>query len=111
MKILITGADGYLGRGICKCLSVKSNDAIIATDIKDISNNKEIFGDQKKEQVRKYKKCDLFSLSDPYLYFEKPDMLIHLAWRDGFSHYSESHILDLPKHWNFIKNMMDSEGG
>ena len=34
-------------------------------------------------------------------------MLLHLAWRDGFVHYSSAHIEDLPKHYAFIKKMVD----
>ena len=29
------------------------------------------------------------------------------AWRDGFVHYSDAHITDLPKHYQFIKNMIE----
>ncbi|MFR3431567.1 MAG: hypothetical protein ACLTTH_16475 [Holdemanella porci] len=33
---------------------------------------------------------------NPYEYFENPDVLLHLAWRDGFVHTSPFHIQDLP---------------
>lgn len=36
-----------------------------------------------------------------------PDVCIHMAWRDGFVHNSEAHIVDLPKHYAFIKNMLE----
>ena len=42
-------------------------------------------------------------MEDPYNYFDRPDVLLHLAWRDGFVHYSDAHIDDLPKHYRFIK--------
>ena len=35
-------------------------------------------------------------------------MLLHLAWRDGFVHYSDAHIEDLPKHYAFIKSFAES---
>jgi len=31
--------------------------------------------------------------------------ILHLAWRNGFVHYSNAHIDDLPKHFAFIKTM------
>ena len=39
----------------------------------------------------------------------KPDVCIHLAWRNGFVHNADSHIEDLPNHYTFLKNMI--EGG
>ena len=35
-------------------------------------------------------------------------MLLHLAWREGFVHYSNAHIDDLPKHYKFIRSMAES---
>ena len=40
-----------------------------------------------------------------HIYFEKPDVLLHLAWKAGFIHYSDAHIMDLPKHYQFIQKM------
>lgn len=97
MKILVTGANGYLGKGIVKCLIDDKVD-VIATDIKEnlIDKRAEI------------KKADLFSIDNPYEYFGRPDVLLHMAWRDGFIHGSVNHINDLPRHYEFIKKMADS---
>ena len=98
MRVLVTGANGYLGRGIVKRL-IELGHAVIATDIA-------IDGiDERADR----KKCNLFEISDPYNYFEKPDILLHLAWRDGFVHYSNAHIEDLPKHYEFIKSFAESD--
>lgn len=97
MKILVTGANGYLGQGIVKHI-LDSSSEVIATDF---SVNH--VDDRAKRMV-----CDLFSITDPYEYFGEPDVLLHLAWRDGFVHYSNAHIEDLPKHYNFIKSFADS---
>lgn len=96
-KILVTGANGYLGQGIVKTLLDMGN-IVIASDI-----------DVKYVDNRAIKKaCNIFELNDPYNYCEQPDVLLHLAWRDGFVHYSDSHIIDLPKHYAFLKLMAKS---
>lgn len=97
MKILVTGANGYLGRGIVKKL-LEYGHTVIASDFK-ISNA---------ENGVITKECNLFEIEKPFEYFEKPDVLLHLAWRDGFVHNSDAHILDLPNHYKFIKDMCES---
>ncbi len=98
MKILVTGANGYLGQGVVKHILDHGNN-VVATDF-SIDNI-----DQRAER----KACDLFSIDDPYNYFGKPDALLHLAWRDGFVHYSDAHIIDLPKHYEFIRKFAESD--
>ena len=97
MNILVTGANGYLGKGVVKKL-LDDGYRVIATDIKDN------YIDGRAKIV-----CsDIFSIEDPYEYFEKPDILLHMAWRDGFVHNSINHINDLSKHYDFIKKMINS---
>lgn len=97
MKILVTGANGYLGSGIVKAILDKGND-VIAVD----------FGVNHVDDRAKKIECNLFEVENPFQYFEKPDVLLHLAWRDGFVHYSNAHIDDLPKHYKFISEMVES---
>lgn len=98
MKILVTGANGYLGKGIVKALLDNGID-VVAVDFRDNAIDK-----------RAAVRCaNLFKIENPYEYFEKPDILLHLAWRDGFIHDSDSHINDVPFHYDFIRRMM--EGG
>jgi dTDP-6-deoxy-L-talose 4-dehydrogenase (NAD+) len=52
---------------------------------------------------------NIFAESDPYRAFGEPDALIHMAWRDGFVHNAPSHLEDLPKHFEFLRKMI--EGG
>lgn len=99
MKILVTGANGYLGQGIVKALLDKGIH-VVAT------GRNLVRVDERADK----KICDLFSASDnPYDYFGQPDVLLHLAWKDGFVHYSDTHINDLPKHYAFIKAFADSD--
>lgn len=99
MKILVTGANGYLGQGIVKHLLDQGTIVIAA------GRNLDRVDDRADK-----KPCDIFTVSDnPYQYFGEPDVLLHLAWRDGFVHYSDAHIMDLPKHYEFIKAFCASE--
>lgn len=97
MRVLVTGANGYLGQGIVRHLLGKDVE-VVATDY-SIS-----CVDSKAELIE----CDLFNVEDPYRFFGEPDVLVHLAWKDGFSHYSSSHIDNLPKHYKFIESFIDS---
>ena len=96
MRILVTGANGYIGQGVVKALLDKGC-YVIATD----------FQDDYIDRRALIKKCNLFSQEEPFEYFEKPDALLHLAWRDGFQHNSLAHMTDLSQHYLFVKKMMD----
>lgn len=96
MKILVTGANGYIGSKVVKQLC-DYNCEVIAVDIaSDHIDDRAI-----------YKSCDIFSGKDElFSFFEKPDMCLHLAWRDGFVHNSERHMEDLSSHYIFLSNLM-----
>ncbi len=98
MKILVTGANGYLGQGVVKKLLDLGND-VISTDINIDSI----------DQRSKRYACNIFEIDNPFEYFDRPDVLLHLAWRDGFVHYSDAHIEDLPKHYKLIRKFVSTE--
>lgn len=95
MKILVTGANGYLGQGIVKQL-LDDGAEVLAVDF-----NLD-FVDERAEKLS----VNLFEIENPFEYFKKPDALLHLAWRDGFVHNSPNHMNDLPKHYAFVENMI-----
>lgn len=98
MKILVTGANGYLGQGIVRHILDCGNE-VVAAD----------FAVDNIDERADRRACDLFSIPDPYTYFGQPDVILHLAWRDGFVHYSDAHIDDLPEHYAFIKSFAESD--
>lgn len=95
MKILVTGANGYLGKGVVKVLIDDGYDVIAVSQ----KNN---YIDQRATII----KDNIFNVKDPFFTFGKPDVVLHMAWRDGFVHGSINHINDLPKHVNFINKMI-----
>ena len=96
-KILITGGNGYIGRHVTKVLLNKGYDISIADNKLDGIDNR-------------VKVCNgsIFNGSkNIYEELGKPDICIHMAWRDGFVHNSSKHMLDLSKHYEFIENMVN----
>jgi len=96
MKVLVTGANGYIGSKVVKALC-DDDVEVIATDLK--SNNI--------DSRAKYVEADIFQKNDNWFeFFGKPDVCLHLAWRDGFIHNSDKHMLDLSKHFNFCESLI-----
>lgn len=98
MKILVTGANGYIGSKVVKKLCDYEVE-VIATDFSDTNIDKRA----------KFLKADIFSNEDDWFtYFDKPDVCLHLAWRDGFVHNSPRHMEDLSSHYKFMCNLIDN---
>ena len=98
MKILVTGANGYLGKGIVKQLLDLGNEVVAACLSKDGCL------DERAHIIE----GNIFDVDNPYEFYGKPDVLLHLAWRDGFVHFSNTHLNDLPLHVSFINKFCKS---
>ena len=92
---LVTGAGGYIGRHVVRTL-LDSGFAVKALDLR-------LDGvDKRAERLQ----MNLFSGDeDIYDQMGRPDLVFHLAWRDGFKHNSDAHIDDLPAHVHLFENL------
>ena len=97
MKIAVTGANGFLGVGVVRELASRGHE-VIAVDLR--CDRVDSAADVIEESV--------FSMDDPYSEMGKPDCVLHLAWRDGFKHDSESHIIDLSLHTDLVRRLASS---
>ena len=96
MKILVTGANGYVGTGVVEQLLALGYE-VIAADFKTDRVN------PKAKRID----CNLFEIENPFEYFGKPNCVLHIAWKDVCNHKGLSHIADLPAHYFFLTKLID----
>lgn len=100
MKIAITGANGYIGRHVVNA-ALAAGHEVYAIDF----NFKNVPNEAKRIEV------NIFDhQKDIYKEMNEPDVLIHLAWRDGFIHNSEQHMKNLSDHVTFVRNFVKHGG-
>lgn len=94
--VLVTGAGGYIGRHVVNAL-LDHGFKVTAVDLRLDAV------DQRAER----RNIDIFS-GDPEIYaaLGRPDVVLHMAWRDGFTHNSIAHIDDFAAHFHFIENLL-----
>lgn len=93
---MVTGANGYIGRHVVQTL-LDLGVAVIAVDL-------DCRWIDKRAHVVDY---DIFNAKeDVFDALGAPDVLIHLAWKDGFIHNASSHLAYLPRHYDFLSKMI-----
>ncbi len=99
VKVLITGANGYIGQHVLsKACALAENISVV-----DIRFAEQI------DNIKYYNE-DILAQScsaDLYTKLGSPDVVIHLAWQDGFNHKSDAHLSNLSAHYQFIRNMIE----
>jgi len=95
-KVLVTGANGYIGRHIVKTL-LDQGYKVDACDL-------HLEGVD--ERANKVATPIFNGEADIYDKLGRPDICIHMAWRNGFVHNSETHIEDLYNHYRFLSTMI-----
>lgn len=97
-RILVTGAGGYIGRHVVTKLCDMGADVSVIDFHTEGIDERAIRIDG-----------NIFSGSSTLFHdLDKPDAVLHMAWRDGFIHNSDAHMNDLSNHYQFIHSMLDS---
>jgi len=103
MKVLVTGATGFIGNYVVKELLKRRQHVIATSRNLDKAHSYEWFS-----QVE-YIPCDLNVMQENFFqFFQKPDLLIHLAW-EGLPNYKDLFHLEenLFSNYRFLKNMIE----
>lgn len=96
--ILVTGANGYIGQKVVEQLLNFGNNVLAADLIIDGI-------DPRADRLQ----VNLFENPEEIIKrVDQIDVCLHLAWRNGFNHFADSHIHDLPSHFYFISSLLDA---
>jgi nucleoside-diphosphate-sugar epimerase len=103
-KILVTGASGFLGEYVIEYLLGKGYSIIATSSSVSKASKKKWF-----ERVN-YIPFDLNNFDSGknyFTFFQKPDLVIHLAWAGLPNYKSDFHLnVNLPLQSAFLKNLM-----
>jgi len=99
-NVVVTGAGGYVGRHVVTALADLGHSVIAVT--RPLS---------RREVDSRAKTIEADILTDAIdansLFGVVPDVLVHLAWTDGFRHNARSHMDHVSAHFRFLTSMVD----
>lgn len=106
MKVLVTGATGFIGNYVIEALLKKGHEIIATSANLNKATNTSWF------HKVKYLSFDLKSFDESinyFKFFQEPDLAIHLAW-EGLPNYKSSFHEEenLPRHYLFLKNLISN---
>jgi dTDP-6-deoxy-L-talose 4-dehydrogenase (NAD+) len=105
MKILVTGASGFVGRHVIRRL-LGTEHTIVATALEERVN----VSDSVDADKLVYVPCDLNRENvDYHNLFGRPDAIIHLSW-EGLPRYGELFHIErnLPSNYRFLKSLVEA---
>ncbi len=106
MKVLVTGATGFIGNYVVEELLKQPHSVVASSTDLQRAKNATWF-----DRVN-YIPLDLATM-DPtvnyFKFFDRPDAMIHLAW-EGLPNYKSSfhEEINLPRHSQFLKNLVQN---
>ena len=97
MKLIVTGGNGYVGSHVIKVLLDMGHEVLVCDIASDSVDKRAQFIDVNIFEERK----------DIYDALGRPDICLHLAWRNGFVHNAPTQMGDLSAHYRFLTAMID----
>lgn len=95
-NVLVTGGSGYIGTYVVRTLLDMGHTVMVAS----------MPGEKTDERALPCPVPIFSGATDIYEQVGRPDVCIHMAWKDGFVHNSPSHMEYLSDHITFCRSMM-----
>lgn len=98
MRVLVTGANGYIGRHVIPELLIRGAEVTAADFRCDAVDGR-----------CNVIESDILAMEGGlYEASGRPDVCIHLAWRNSFDHMNKSHMADLDRHFRFLTGLIEA---